>query len=248
MKKWILFFLLFLCPYLVNAKANFSIPYVVLQEQTEFQVPLKITNYEEFKVLGIKISYDQTKLEFMGGELNSLKNGLYHGLEQVDGVITIYAFNLSDELLEVSGDTIASLNFQAKEGFQDQTELAIEVTDYGFDEYTTLDYEVSSSIVSKTNEIHLTKDGISYSSQDEAIATVDEHGNVVFHQDGEVIVEGVDSEGNVIETITVVSPKVENEEEKSFPYYLVVLAFVFLFIIIGGILIYGKKKKTKKTS
>ena len=83
---------------------------------------------------------------------------MYHGLEQVDGVITIYAFNLSDELLEGSKDTIASLNFRTKEGFQDQTELVIEVTDYGFDEYTPLEYEVTSSIVSKTTHIHLTQD------------------------------------------------------------------------------------------
>ena len=109
MKKILFAFTLFLIPFIVDAKAKFIVPTIKATSNT-FNIPIMIENYEDFKIIGLKLHYDKSKLELTDSSLESLTNGLFHGIEENDGTITIYSFNID----VVSESELYILNFSFK--------------------------------------------------------------------------------------------------------------------------------------
>ncbi len=248
LKSFLLVLLLFCFPCFVNAQTKFILP-VISTKENEVSVPLTIEDYEEFQVIGIKIHYDNTKLTFQEGNLISLQNGFYHGLEEHDGVVTIYAFNLTEEPLEVIDHTLANLTFEWLDSNTAQLPLEIEVTDFSNADLSALEYEVVNGLITKEKEISLkeeaqTDKNLSWSSSDERVASVDPSGQVTFHEYGEVTIKAQDENGNVVFQKTMVN---QQESPHKMIWWIIPISLLSIGTILGGIL-YVQKKKNKKIS
>lgn len=247
MKKILFTFILFFIPFIVDAKAKFIVPTIKATSDT-FNIPIMIEDYENFKIIGLKLNYDKSKLKFTDSSLKSLTNGLFHGIEEHDGTITIYSFNINDNFLSVSDDNIiAILTFKIIDKSFDETNLDLEVTDYAFDEETSLDYESVSGIVYLKDKFSLNNDefkknnDISWSSSDNSIATVDNKGNVSFLKQGEVTITAKDKDNIVYEKVLVNKEELSNEEKTV--NYIPIIVFCVLIISAFIIIIYIYKKK-----
>lgn len=250
MKKILFAFTLFLIPFIVDAKAKFIVPTIKATSNT-FNIPIMIENYEDFKIIGLKLHYDKSKLELTDSSLESLTNGLFHGIEENDGTITIYSFNIDDNILSVSDkNIIATLTFKIIDESFDETNLDLEVTDYSFDEETPLDYVSVSGIVYLKDKFSLNNadlkkiNDISWSSSDNSIATVDNKGNVSFLKQGEVTITAKDKD-NIIYKKVLVNKEEFGGEEKPVNYIPIIVS-CSLIICIFIIIIYMYKKKNRK--
>lgn len=224
MKKKIIFIMLVLFPIFVYAdeKTIFSLNEVTASPGNNVTINLNLNNNQEFGVLTVRIHYDQTKLEFVSSELNGLTNGIIHGVDDNNekGLIALYGISLNSKKLMNDNGNILTIEFKIKEDAKEDIPLELEIVDFGLDESKSLEYESKNGIihiksdvetVSKDNKLSLTEkfkeemkeqgieqEDVIWKSTDENVATVDEEGNVQFKDNGNVVIEGKDTDGNVL--------------------------------------------------
>ncbi len=118
---------------------------------------VKMQNNDKFGMLGIKLNYDKDALSYEKGSFVSLKEDYMKGIEENNGVITIYALALEDSI--VVKDSLAKIDFKIKDDTKSKIEIGIKVTDYGKDEVTPLKYEVKNGeiVINSNNDKNSSK-------------------------------------------------------------------------------------------
>lgn len=223
------------------------------------KVNLNIKDNDEYGLLGVKLDYDETKLEYKDAKINGLKNAFMKDVDEAKGVVTMYALSLDKKrLMNDSGD-ILEVEFKIISDKNETSNIKVDVTDYAIDENTSLDYTTKDSVItignvvtknSKTSVKDKTTDNnVTYKSSDENIATVDKDGNVTFHEDGDVTITAQKDDEEILKKDYKVDSKLKEEKtsKKKYPWIIGGAFIVLLGGIIGGVLIFRKKHKNGKT-
>lgn len=246
-------------------KTVFSMNTVTSSSGEDVTLKLRMDNNPKFGLLFVKILYDTNKLEYVDSEVVGLKKALIKGVDQnKQKNVVLYALTIdSNKLLDDTGD-ILKLKLKIKNDCKEDAEVKIDVTDYGVDENTSLDYEVKNGMVkvkkniksidiSKNNDFSLAEEvkeknlkNITWTSSDEKIATVDKNGNVHFKKDGNVTITARDGNKVVLSKEYYGNEKIKKQLSISKKVLFVAAGILLVFVILLISLFIRKKRKNIK--
>lgn len=256
----ILFILLFTSNVRAEEKTVFSLSNIKASSGGEVTITVNIKNNPKFELLGFKVYYDSSKLEYISCGINGFSNAMLKDCNiNKDKDITFYALTMYTEdnkLMDDTGD-IVDIKFKIKDNVKNDIPLSLDITDFGKTDTEPLDFdiingkiEISGDIESKVvNEKDNLSDNITekkditWESSDKSVATVDSNGEVKFKDNGNVTITATDSDGNIVyEKTYLVNNKIKVNYTK---YILIGVGVGVLIIIVVVILIIIKRKKKK---
>lgn len=258
----ILFILLFTSNVRAEEKTVFSLSNIKASSGEEVTITVNIKNNPKFELLGFKVYYDSSKIEYVSCGINGFSNAMLKDCNiNKDKDITFYALTMyteEDKLMDDTGD-IVDIKFKIKDNVKNDIPLSLDITDYGKTDTEPLDFdiingkiEISGDIESKiVNEKDILSDkitekkDITWESSDKSIATVDSSGNVNFKDNGNVTIKALDKDGNIIYEKTYL---VNNKIKVSYTKYFVVGIILLIIISIVILVIVKRKKKNEKNN
>ncbi len=238
----------------------------------EITIPVSIKNNVGFSFIGIKIAFDKDSLEFVSGDIIGLdKFTMKQVTENSSSQVVMYALTITDDVIMKEDTTFLKIKFKVKENAKN-SDLKLNVTDYGNGDNGTLKFKGIDGKVSIINKVHVddaldvketvkenestsegkndkSNDTYKWKSSDESIATVDENGKIKFNKSGEVVITKMDKDGKVLneETYKVEDPK--NEEfapEKKSKMPIIIGACAIIILLVTVLLIIIKRKNNIK--
>ena len=268
MKKKLIFIILLFIPFIVKAdeKTIFTINEVTSAPGSTVTVKFNIKNNSEFGVLTARVKFDNTKLEYLSGNLNAFNSASFKGIDKNKnkGLVAIYAISISRKLKD-TGD-VATMEFKINDTIKENLDIPItlEIVDYGINADEALEYEVNDGIIhvnadteittkntkeslkekykEKLKEKNKDSDDITWESSDEEIAKVDD-GVVEFKKDGNVTVEARDKDGNVVYSKDYYVKGKNNKKKNNFKYIII---FSVVIILILAIVLFRRNKWKRK--
>lgn len=266
MKKKIILFILLFIPFIVKAdeKTIFSLNDVTSAPGSNVTIKFNIKNNPEFGVLTARVKFDNTKLEYISGNLTALKSASIKGIDKNKnkGLVAIYAISISNKLKD-TGD-VATMEFKINDSIKDNIDipLSIEIVDYGVDADKSLEYEIKNGVIhvngntetknSNTKESLTEKykekikeknkdEDVTWESSNDDVAKVDD-GVVEFKEDGNATIEAKDKDGNVVYSKDYyVKGKIKKSNNNIIKYILIAVTILLL-----GIFIWRKKWKKRR--
>ena len=261
-KKLFLVFIFLMIPLNIFAeeKSTFSLNEVAASPGNNVTIKLNVENNPEFGILAVKLHYDIEKLEYISSEIKGMKNALLKDAESNDkGMIALYAITLDKKKLMDDTGTLLVLEFKIKDDVKEDCAIKLEVTDFGKDENTPIEFDSIDGNIKIKNDIEsITIDDdvslndnideekeVIWESSDEEIAAVDDDGNVEFKEDGNVTIRAKDKddEETIYEKDYYVKDKVKKKNNKDNNYILIAVGLILLIIV--GIVIFKKIRKKK---
>ncbi len=230
-------------------------------------VPITIENNPGCSYLGVKIYYDMNSLEYVDSKVKGLKGADMKDIVRSEDMITLYAMAFNEGKIITDNGVVAEITFHVKESASTST-LRMEVTDFGGEDLVDYEFNQKEGVIriadkkdldSSENLTQLvpptTEGEITWKSDDEKVATIDEQGNIKFSGEGSTTITGTDSEGNVVleKDYTVVDQEKEKQKEKKnnqsknhiFSYILIPLGILLIVGCIIILIIFSHKKKSK---
>ena len=127
MKKKIILFILLFIPFIVKAdeKTIFSLNDVTSAPGSNVTIKFNIKNNPEFGVLTARVKFDNTKLEYISGNLTALKSASIKGIDKNKnkGLVAIYAISISNKLKD-TGD-VATMEFKINDSIKDNIDIQL---------------------------------------------------------------------------------------------------------------------------
>lgn len=225
-------------------------------------IPITLKNNPGFNYLGAKIRYDSSKLEYKSSKIKGLTSATMKGIEiNSHKTVTLYALTSNDTLIKDNGK-IAQIEFEVLDDSIDEIPIEVEIDNYGKDkediEIKKVDGLVSlanhgnkgssndlSNEVKKSNK----EQKITWKSSDKKVAIVDQNGKVTFKDNGNVKIQAIDEDDNIVldkdYKIDAKVPKNLGSNESDYSIPLIILGIVILVFTIVVLIIYFKKKKNK---
>lgn len=146
-----LFLFLFFFSSNVYAKTVFKANDVNGKVGDRVTIKVNKSDNQEFLALGIKIKYDNSKLEFDDCTINGFRKAVMKGCNENDGVIIFYAIGIS-RMMNDSGN-IYNVYFKIKNVDDNYIPIDLKVTDYSKDLKNTLEYDtIPGKIVLKEDD------------------------------------------------------------------------------------------------
>ena len=148
----IIFLIMPLCVF-AEEKTVFSLNDVTAAPGSDITMKLNVENNPEFGVLAVKLHYDTEKLEYINSKIDGMENALLKDAETNNkGLIALYAITLDTKKLMNDTGTLLTIEFKIKENTEGTSDIKVEVTDFGKDENTPIEF------VSKDGNIKIKKD------------------------------------------------------------------------------------------
>ena len=234
-------------------KTTFSLNEVTSTVGSEITMKFNVDNNPEFGILAVKFHYDINKLEYISSKINGLENALLKNVESNNkGIIALYAITLDTKKLMNDTGNLVEMKFKIKDEVEEDIKIKVEVTDFGKDENTPIEFDsIDGNIIIKKeiekvyinnttalNEKIDDKNNVVWESSDEKIATVDENGNVEFKEAGNVTIKAKDKENNNV--IYEKDYQVETKE-KANNYNMIIISIIAILLI--GIIVFLIKRK-----
>ncbi len=263
---FIVFFMMFCSQALAEEKTVFSIDKVKAVSGDTVSVSVSMDHNPKFGYLSISVGYDVDQLTYVDCSINGFSNAMMKGCTKNEkGSVVFYALTIyetDDKLMDDTGD-IFDIQFEISEAVTEDIPLTLNVTDYGRDTKTNLDFEVENAsieivsdvILGNVNDsVHLyneqleeyEREKIIWSSSDSDIASVDEDGIVTFKKEGDVTIVATTEDGDII---LEKSYKIYNEKSASKSYFWlfgVSIIVVIILILISFFIIRRRKKMDKR--
>ena len=222
-------------------------------------VKLKINSNPSFGILGAKLDYDETKLEYESSKIIGLDNAMMKDAAESKGVVTLYAFSIDkDKLMDDTGD-IFEVQFKILSDESEESKIKLEITDFAIDEVESLRYtandgivaiEKSKNKVSTSDTISLKdkidKQKVQWKSSNSDIAVVDENGNVTFKKNGDVTITATDGEKVIFEKEYRVDDNKKDNKQNNNIFIIVCVSLVVILGIGVFYIIKNKNEKRKK--
>lgn len=221
-------------------------------------VKLKISSNPSFGILGVKLDYDETKLEYESSKIIGLDNAMMKDATESKGVVTLYAFSIDkDKLMDDTGN-IFEVQFKILSDEAEKSKIKLEITDFAIDEVETLEYIANDGIVTieKSKDKVSTSDTVSlkdeidkskvqWKSSNSDIAVVDENGNVTFKKNGDVTITATDGEDIIFQKEYRVDDNKKDDKLNNNIFIIGCISFVII-LGIGAYIIKRKNGKGKK--
>lgn len=259
----ILIILLFTSNVKAEEKTVFSLSNIKTSSGAEVTIRVNMKNNPKFELLGFKIYYDSSKLEYISCGINGFSNAMLKDCNiNKDKDITFYALTMYTEDNKLMNDTgdIVDIKFKVKDNVKNDIPLSLDITDFGKTDTEPLDFDIingkieisgdieSKSVNEKDNLSHniTEKKDIDWESSDKSVATVDSNGEVKFKDNGNVTITATDSDGNIIyEKTYLVNNKIKGNYTK---YILIGASCLIIIATVILIIIKRKKKKNEKNN
>jgi len=242
MKKIGIFFLFFF--FLINSvsakEAVFTLGNGKGNKGDEVTLKLTLEDNPAFGLLGVKLDYDENKLEYKDAEIKGLKNAFMKDVDEAKGIVTMYALVLDTKKLMEDTGNILEVTFKILSDKDETSKIEVNVTDFGVDENKTLDYTTKDGYVtigkgsSSKNKLEEEKDDNKKNEENNE----EEHSNI-DNSSNQMSDEKDTANEETVEENTKTEKKIISEEKKKFQGKYIflavgilgVLGFVTLFVI-----------------
>ncbi len=239
---------------LADEKMEFSLNEEVNTNEEEVEINLSLKNNPGFGYLGLEISFDQEKLEYVSSQVTGMANALLKGAElNEDGNVSVYALQVNANKLIKDNDKIVKIKFKIKKEFL-KTTISFQNVSVGQDEktpiaYTTKNLELKKELkenvvledtkslkdeVSNYLDNDTNYEDIKWQSTDEDVVEIVD-GNIVFKNPGNATIIGQIAGETIYEKQFLV--------KKEFNYLLLIIPIAIG--IVGLVIILIKKRNDK---
>lgn len=251
MKKIILTLILCLC-FSLNVKAKELPTFIVgssnANQGDEIIIPINIKNNKGFTFIGFKLTFDTNSLEYIDGTIKNLDEFEIKQVTLNDKKkIVFYAITLSSDKTMKDDNKLLELKFKVLKDAKNSN-LDLEVTDYGDSELNQFKYEVENGkvtilnnvVVGDSENLNLNQaENVTWESSDNNKATIDEFGNVTFKDTGEVTITAKNKKGQIIDSKTynvqdkeIKEVTIEKPTEKASSNNLQIIIIISLIILL----------------
>lgn len=264
MKKVFLFLLLFFFssfPVFASDKTLFTVKSITASSGDEVCVSISIQDNPRFELLSLELPIDVSQVDFISCDINGFSSAMMKSCDlNPHNEVVFYALTMYKEenkLLEASGD-ILDIHLKIHDNVKKDIPLSLKVTSYGKSETESLDYDVVHGMIKIAGNIEtkivdektdlsdkVSDKDVVWNSSEGDVASVDENGQVTFHDSGNTTISATDKDGNVLYEKTYL---VNKKRKRSFlPFVIFGIGILLLGIIIFIILrIRGKKNEKKE--